>query len=285
VSASLLTKKCDPFKLKPHLLQKPYVVKSQVSLDVFNDFISALEDKEVNITSENFDGLSDLSLEFGFGYLSSDLAQWQESQRPQESEVSTDDGVSRRLLALEELVFQLTRQIAALSDENRGLAEERRRQRTENDAAVERISRLESEFATMKRTLQRFEGSVKSLTALNVGDNLKRMGERLSKMENSIRSQSSPRDSVQPSMAPISVPARQADGRGHTSLGPCTPPPLIPPSPSPDPPNPSPDPPSPSPDPPKPAPAAPSASPAMQKPPASAVSPRYFWFSEYPQSG
>jgi hypothetical protein len=200
VSASLLTKKCDTFKLKPNLLQRPYVVKSQVSLDVFKDFLSALEDKGLIITSENFDGLSDLSLEFGFGHLSSDLAQWQESQ---ESEVSTDDAVSTRLLALEEFVFQLNCHIAALSQENK-------RQRTENNAVGERISRLEGEFATMTRTLQRLEDSVKNLTALNVLDNFRSMEERLSRMENSVRSQSSPRDSFRPSMPPIPARSNQA---------------------------------------------------------------------------
>jgi hypothetical protein len=50
--------KCDLFKNNPGLAVAPYRVESGVSLSDFRDFVSALEDKLIDIKDRNFPGLS-----------------------------------------------------------------------------------------------------------------------------------------------------------------------------------------------------------------------------------
>jgi hypothetical protein len=54
VSVVPLVTKCDLFKNNPALFGAPYRVQSGVSLDDFQDFVSALEDKPINIKDRNF---------------------------------------------------------------------------------------------------------------------------------------------------------------------------------------------------------------------------------------
>jgi hypothetical protein len=66
ISVVPLITKCNLFKKNPGLTNTPYQVQSDVSLEDFQTFTSALEDKAVNITDRNFSGLLRLSEEFGF---------------------------------------------------------------------------------------------------------------------------------------------------------------------------------------------------------------------------
>jgi hypothetical protein len=88
VSVVPLITKCDLFKTNPGLTVSPYGVQSEVSLEDFRDFVSALEDKPININDRNFPGLSQLSEEFGFQSLLMKLSSHRRSP----------DGLPRRQL-------------------------------------------------------------------------------------------------------------------------------------------------------------------------------------------
>jgi hypothetical protein len=74
VSVVPLLNKCYLFKNNLALAIAPYRLQSEVSLEAFRDFVSALEDKPINIKDRNFPGLSQLSEEFGFQSLSKKLS-------------------------------------------------------------------------------------------------------------------------------------------------------------------------------------------------------------------
>jgi hypothetical protein len=86
------------FESHPELLRQPYAIKSVVSLPVFTEFVSALNDKPITITNENFDGLSQLSREFGFNSLSAKLAEFRGSAKFR-GEVRPLDADARNLLS------------------------------------------------------------------------------------------------------------------------------------------------------------------------------------------
>jgi hypothetical protein len=110
-----------------------------VSLEDFRDFVSALEDKPININDRNFPGLSQLSEEFGFQSLSKKLSVHRSS--PGLSAAQTAECLSR-ISALEERAGQHERQITALQS---GLSS--RLQRFEAD-----LARLASELDTIRDT-------------------------------------------------------------------------------------------------------------------------------------
>jgi hypothetical protein len=61
-----LKTKCDLFKNNPALAMTPYRVQSEVSLDDFQDFISILEDKPINVNDKNCIARSQFVQEFCF---------------------------------------------------------------------------------------------------------------------------------------------------------------------------------------------------------------------------
>jgi hypothetical protein len=75
----LVVQKCDLFRNNQTLAASPYTLNSQVSLDVFGEFVSALNDKRVIITKDNFRELSLLCKEFGFQDLASQILQFRDS--------------------------------------------------------------------------------------------------------------------------------------------------------------------------------------------------------------
>jgi hypothetical protein len=77
----------------------PYRVQSGVSLADFQDFVSALEDKQINISNKNIPGLLQLSSEFGFQVLLGKLASHQQFQGLVNSQMA---GCQSRISALEE---------------------------------------------------------------------------------------------------------------------------------------------------------------------------------------
>jgi hypothetical protein len=89
----------------------PYKVQSGVSLEDFQDFVSALEDKPINTKDRNFPGLSQLSEEFGFQAMSVKLSAHRRS--PGLSSAQTAECLSR-ISVLEERTGQHEHQLAAL---------------------------------------------------------------------------------------------------------------------------------------------------------------------------
>jgi hypothetical protein len=65
--------KCKIFQNDPKLLGAPYTVNSSVQVEIFQEFVSALEGKDIKITSTNFPELSQLCEEFGFEDLQTKL--------------------------------------------------------------------------------------------------------------------------------------------------------------------------------------------------------------------
>jgi hypothetical protein len=105
VSVVPLIMKCDLFKNNPGLTISLYRVQSGVSLEDFQDFVSALEDKPININDRSFPGLSQLSEEFGFQSLLKKLSSHRRS--PGLSSAQTAECLSR-ISVLEELAVEGT---------------------------------------------------------------------------------------------------------------------------------------------------------------------------------
>jgi hypothetical protein len=113
---SLLTN-CTLFGSNPPLCSTPYVVKTSVSLDIFQQFVSALEDKPIEITPDSISGLSRLAEEFGFGTLSRKLNS-NVASAPRGEDFRTREritGIEERQLSLESRVASLNRQFSQLS--------------------------------------------------------------------------------------------------------------------------------------------------------------------------
>jgi hypothetical protein len=71
--------KCNPFTDSPLLAGAPCSVRAPVSIDDFSQFVSMLEDKDVEVTNANIDGLSLLCDEFRFTALSERLSAFRQS--------------------------------------------------------------------------------------------------------------------------------------------------------------------------------------------------------------
>jgi hypothetical protein len=105
-----LLQSCDSPAL--HQKQDPDQVRCSVSLDLFQTFLSAIEGQDINITSDNFPILSELSAEFGFATLLTKLEAFSHSSELQlrqlkvtvkEQAVARED-FSSRLSVLEKLL-------------------------------------------------------------------------------------------------------------------------------------------------------------------------------------
>jgi septal ring factor EnvC (AmiA/AmiB activator) len=111
VSIVPLINKCDLFKNNASLTISPYRVQSAVSLEDFQAFVSALEDKSINIKDRNFPGLSQLSDEFGFQALSMKLSAHRRSLGLSDAQTAE---VRSHISALEECAGEHKGQLAAL---------------------------------------------------------------------------------------------------------------------------------------------------------------------------
>jgi hypothetical protein len=98
---------CDLFKKNPGLMSAPYRLQSTVSRDTFRDFVSALEDKPIDVKDRNFPGLSHLCEQFDFQALSANR-RWPELPDALEAEVRS------RISALEKRDGQHERPLATL---------------------------------------------------------------------------------------------------------------------------------------------------------------------------
>jgi hypothetical protein len=106
--------KCSLFQNNPTLATVPYRVQSSVPLLIFQEFVSALEDKEVNITNTNFRGLERLCTEFGFHDFSAKLSHFRPSI---DIEGSSERYTHIRIAGLEEKAEQHDRDIVVLQSE------------------------------------------------------------------------------------------------------------------------------------------------------------------------
>jgi hypothetical protein len=73
-----LVSQCDLFE-DASLLTVPYNVRSSVKLAIFQDFVSAIEGKVVQITNDNVSGLELLCTEFGFQTLADKVSEFKAS--------------------------------------------------------------------------------------------------------------------------------------------------------------------------------------------------------------
>jgi hypothetical protein len=103
VSVGPLIMKCDLFKNNPALTITPYRIQSGVSLEDFQDFVTALEDKPMDIKDRNFLGLSQLSEEFGFQALLAKLSSYRRSAGLSDAQTAE---CRSRISALEERAHQ-----------------------------------------------------------------------------------------------------------------------------------------------------------------------------------
>jgi hypothetical protein len=102
---------CDLFKNNPSFTLTPYQIQSEASLEDFQDFISALEGKSININDKNFPGLSQLSEEFGFQVFLMRISN--RRRLPTLPDAQRIDDLSH-ILCLEKRVGQHEHQLAAL---------------------------------------------------------------------------------------------------------------------------------------------------------------------------
>jgi hypothetical protein len=92
VSSCVLTTACGLFSSNPSLCATEYCVKTAVPVDLFREFLAAIEGASINITSNNNAALFDLSTEFGFERLLSAVAVFRCSNG---SEPQSNDRLSR----------------------------------------------------------------------------------------------------------------------------------------------------------------------------------------------
>jgi uncharacterized coiled-coil protein SlyX len=109
VSPMQLISKCTLFKNNLALLSAPYRITSRITAEVFRAFVSALEDRAVEITAANSSPLLLLSGEFGFEALAADLSAFRSS-----APMVADGAARSRIADLEERALAWDRTIAAL---------------------------------------------------------------------------------------------------------------------------------------------------------------------------
>jgi hypothetical protein len=136
VSVVPLINTCDLFKSNPCLTIAPYRVQSGVSLDDFQDFVSSLEDKPIDINDRNSPGLSHLSEEFGLQALLGKLSAHRRS--PGLSDAQTAECRSR-ISGLEERAGKHERQLEELQS-----------------ALFPALSRFEADLARLPSELEAF---------------------------------------------------------------------------------------------------------------------------------
>jgi hypothetical protein len=75
VLATRLIERCALFRNNLALLGAPYAVRALVSVEVFREFVSALDGGAVEITGASFAGLALLCAEFGFEAMAARLSE------------------------------------------------------------------------------------------------------------------------------------------------------------------------------------------------------------------
>jgi hypothetical protein len=97
-------------------LASPYRVQSSVTLSVFQDFLSALEVKEVKITETNLTGLERFCGEFGFAEFAGKLSEFRPSTSLKESEDADARGRMAAPLSVSAAVARPVRSVVGFAD-------------------------------------------------------------------------------------------------------------------------------------------------------------------------
>jgi ubiquitin len=142
VSVHRLIDECTLFKNNLGLLGAPYAIKSRASIEVFREFVSALNGEAIEITNVNFSGLSLLCTEFGFGSLFAQLSAFRSSGAF--SGGTAESEALGRLAVLEQRVLERDHETAALRAE---------------------LGRLSAAFESGRADHARLESAVDSLRA------------------------------------------------------------------------------------------------------------------------
>jgi uncharacterized coiled-coil protein SlyX len=161
VAAAPLIEKCTPFKTNLSLLIAPYALKSAVPIQIFREFISALEGGEIKITNANVTGLSLLSTEFGFDALAAQVSEFRSSVAFA-GEVADSEariaGLEARALERDKDIAELKAEVARLSAAvNRGEAQGR--------ALREGQARYEADAARVSSAVEGLRVEVSALKA------------------------------------------------------------------------------------------------------------------------
>jgi hypothetical protein len=141
VSTRLIVLKCGLFADNPSLTTSPYAVRSQVSLEDFREFVSALEGHAIKIKKDNIKGLSALCGEFGFRDLGARLSTFRDLGDFKEAE-TIKVSEARRLSVLEERVQQRGHELASLHCK---LMRQLQAQESATEAILGRVSQLEAD--------------------------------------------------------------------------------------------------------------------------------------------
>jgi hypothetical protein len=168
VSSSVLTTACGLFANNPSLCATEYCVQTAVSVDLFREFVGAIEGASIHVTSNNNVALFDLSTEFGFDRLLSAVAVFRCSN---ESKPQSND----RLRQLEDRSAAQDRDIAVLRREVALLrsSEQRLLEAVDRLGIVEReLSRLKGDFGGLSAAV---EAAVPSMDNLKAGLGGRRM--------------------------------------------------------------------------------------------------------------
>jgi hypothetical protein len=134
VAAPRLIEKCTLFQKDLTLVGAPYAVKSAVPIQVFREFLSALEGGAIKITNANFVGLSLLSTEFGFNGVTKQLSEFRSSAA----------------FAGEVADAEARERIAALEEQARALREGQARLEAEAARASSAVEGLRAEVSALK---------------------------------------------------------------------------------------------------------------------------------------
>jgi hypothetical protein len=129
IPARQIIYKCDLFGDNPSLTASPYNVESEVSLEIFEEFVAAIQGNPITITKDNFEGLTALCQEFRFSDLDSALSEFHVSDDSGEGESGTDPEARKRIVALEKRL---------------------QKQETTTQAVLKRLSKLEAGLSALK---------------------------------------------------------------------------------------------------------------------------------------
>jgi hypothetical protein len=146
-----LVTQCDLFE-DPSLSAAPYAIRSSVGLPVFKQFVAALEARSVDITRENFEGLSLLCEEFGFRAFAVKLSEFKASRAFRSVEPIDDPETGLRVAALEDHARHWDRELAGVQTE---LARHSHAQESTAQAiaaALARLSQFEADLAAVRQT-------------------------------------------------------------------------------------------------------------------------------------
>jgi hypothetical protein len=132
----------------------PYDLKSRVSLSDFQEFVSALQGTPVKVTSNNFEGLSQLCEEFHFRDLSAQLSQFRQFVDFKEDAVLLS-ALNGRILAMEEQLRHGEREIALLRCKvSRQSAVQKSFEKSVRTEVEHHITEVRGDVATLREALR-----------------------------------------------------------------------------------------------------------------------------------